>query len=67
MRFVPEKLKVGTKVMAARDLASVGVKQGMVGVCFELANAYGDGNGPMVRWENGTCGNVYVGDVLLLQ
>lgn len=55
----------GWKVVALRDLPGIssGVKKGMKGVVFELSNAYGDGAGPMVRFENGHCGNVYDGDV----
>lgn len=56
-------LNVGQPVVALRDLPeiSAGVKAGMRGVVFEPANAYKDGGGPMVRFQNGHCGNVYPG------
>lgn len=55
----------GTKVRALRDLDPVGanVPAGDFGVVFEEANAYGDGNGPMVSWFGGGFCNVYEGDV----
>lgn len=60
-----KKYNVGWKVVALRDLPGItpDIKKGMKGVVFELSNAYGDGGGPMVRFENGHCGNVYDGDV----
>ena len=44
--------KRGDVVRAVQDLDPKGanVKAGEIGVVFEEANAYGDGNGPMVRW-----------------
>lgn len=59
------KFKVGTRVRAIQDCPwiTATVKSGMTGVVFELKNAYGDGNGPMVEFENGSCGNVYDDDV----
>lgn len=68
------KLSRGTMVFAVRHLDPSGanVKKGTIGVVFEETNAYGDGNGPMVRWTveesgeiNGKCCNVYDGDVSL--
>ena len=57
-------LKRGDTVIADIDLDPVGanVKKGTIGVVFEEANAYGDGNGQMVRWFNGGACNVYEGD-----
>lgn len=54
-------LKRGDMVQATADFDPDGanVKAGMWGVCFEEANFYGDGGGPMVRWQNGGCCNVY--------
>ena len=45
------------------DRHAADVQIGTLGVVFEEADAYGDGNGPMVRWFTGTCCNVYPGDV----
>lgn len=57
--------KRGQLVCATKHLDPQGanVTPGTLGVVFEEANAYGDGNGPMVRWFTGGCCNVYPGDV----
>ena len=52
-------LERGDVVMALMDLAAADVKAGTLGVVFEEANAYRDGGGPMVRWMNMNCCNVY--------
>lgn len=54
-------LRRGDMVRATEDFDPEGadVKKGMRGVCFEEANFYGDGAGPMVRWENGGACNVH--------
>jgi hypothetical protein len=55
----------GTTVRAIRrlDPTAANVSRGIHGVVFEEANAYGDGCGPMVAWDNGGYCNVYPGDV----
>jgi hypothetical protein len=61
-------LKRGDIVMAARHLDKVGanVREGTLGVVFEVSGAHGDSLGPLVRWLNmGIC-NVYEGDVTLV-
>ena len=58
------KLRRGDVVIARCHLDAEGanVRPGTIGVVFEETNAYGDGNGPMVRWLNlGAC-NIYNGD-----
>lgn len=57
------KLQRGDLVQATDDfdLGGANVKRGMYGVCFEEANHYGDGAGPMVRWFGGGVCNVYDG------
>jgi hypothetical protein len=59
----------GALVRAIRKLdpGIADVQAGELGVVFELNNAYGDGNGPMVRWFEGGACNVYEGDVQLLR
>lgn len=54
-------LPIGTIVRALSDLDPEGanVKQDMTGIIFALADAHGDGCGPMVRWSNGGACNVY--------
>lgn len=59
------KLKRGDVVTARRNIDPKGadVRPGTRGVVFELANAFNDGGGPMVRWMNmGAC-NIYDGDI----
>lgn len=58
------RASVGTVVLAIRDdVHGTNVKQGARGRIFDIANAYGDGGGPMVRWESGEACNVYASDV----
>lgn len=62
-------LRRGTLVRAERHLDPEGanVQSGTLGVVFEETDAYGDGNGPMVRWfSHGAC-NVYDGDVSVIR
>ncbi len=66
--FDPPLLR-GDRVRAIRDFDPdvADVSAGQPGVVFEEADAYGDGNGPMVRWViSGSACNVYVGDVELV-
>lgn len=58
-------LRRGDRVRALVNLDPRGarVMEGMAGVVFEESDAYGDGCGPMVRWENGGACNVYDGGV----
>lgn len=55
----------GTLLRAGRllDAGHAHAEPGTLGVVFEEANAYGDGNGPMVRWLTGGACNVYRDDV----
>ena len=53
----------GTLVVSNIYLDACDTPAGTLGVVFEETNAYGDGNGPMVRFVNGNCCNVYEGDV----
>jgi hypothetical protein len=73
MRKVPKmdkvsKFKRGDMVTATRDIdpEHAQVMRGMVGVVYEVANAYGDGYGPMVKWINGGACNVYDHNVRLI-
>lgn len=62
------ELRRGTLVISTRDLTEVcKTPAGTLGVVFEETNAYGDGNGPMVRWLNNCACNVYDGDVGLAE
>ena len=58
-------LNRGTLVAAIGHLDADGanVSDCTLGVVFEVTDAYGDGNGPMVRWCSGGACNVYEGDV----
>ena len=58
----------GDVVVAARLLKDdvAHVRPGTVGVVFAAVNEYGGGGGPMVRWMNMGCCNVYPGDVTLI-
>lgn len=62
-------LKRGDVVVALQNLDEEGanVKAGMKGVVFEETNAYKDDGGPMVRWENNGCCNVYGDQVAKLK
>jgi hypothetical protein len=62
------KLRRGDVVLAIRSLdpLAADVTAGLVGVVFEEYNFYEDGGGPMVRWLNFCCSNVYDGDVVRL-
>jgi hypothetical protein len=53
------ELHRGDVVMALQDLEAADVRRGTLGVVFEEYNAYKDGGGPMVRWMNMNCCNVY--------
>ena len=57
------ELRRGDVVMALVDLVAADVKRGTLGVVFEEFNAYKDSGGPMVRWMNMNCCNVYNGQV----
>lgn len=60
-------LQRGNVVMAVRNIAAAGdARPGTLGVVFEEMNAYGDGGGPMVRFMNMCCCNVYHGDVAMV-
>jgi len=51
--------------MAVRHIQAAGdARPGTLGVVFEETNAYGDKGGPMVRFMNMCCCNVYRGDVI---
>jgi hypothetical protein len=55
----------GDVVIALRHIQAAGdVRPGTLGVVFEEQNAYKDGGGPMVRFMNMCCCNVYHGDVV---
>lgn len=59
-----KNLKRGDLVEAVavpKDYTSPDPEPGERGVCFEEADAYGDNNGPMVRFANGGVLNVYEG------
>lgn len=58
-------LKRGDVVQALEDLdmEAARVFEGMTGVVYEETDAYKDGGGPMVRWANFCCCNVYGGQV----
>lgn len=63
-------LKPGDVVQCAQDeldWEGANVRKGTMGVVFALWNHYGDGAGPMVRWMNLGCCNVYPGDVTILK
>ena len=58
-------LERGDVVMAVRNIAAAGdARPGTLGVVFEETNAYLDGGGPMVKFMNMCCCNVYHGDVV---
>lgn len=65
-----EELRRGAMVKALLplDVGVADVRPGDIGVVFEERGAFGDGNGPMVRWMSGSACNVYQehGDVLVL-
>ncbi len=58
--------RVGLEVRASRLLDGA-VTEGTRGVVFEKSDAFDDGYGPMVRWADGSCCNVYDGDVEVIQ
>jgi hypothetical protein len=53
------ELHRGDVIMALQDLSAADVKKGTLGVVFEEFNAYKDQGGPMVRFMNMNCCNVY--------
>ena len=58
-------LQRGDVVMAVRNIQAAGdARPGTLGVVFEETNSYNDGGGPMVRFMNMCCCNVYHGDVI---
>jgi hypothetical protein len=57
----------GDVVQATTDLEAAGVKRGTLGVVFEEYNAYKDKGGPMVRWMNMNCCNVYNDQVVFVR
>lgn len=64
-----KNLKRGDVVIALKDLDTLyaNVRLGTIGVVFEEADAYELGSGPMVRWLNMGCCNVYEGDVSVVR
>ena len=63
------KITKGLFVEAIRNLDPSGarVKAGMVGICFGDENCYGDGCGPIIRWQNGGTCNVNDASVKVLE
>lgn len=69
-------LRKGDVVRALRALDEGNVPMGTCGIVFEDADAFDDGNGPMVRFYNlqdwpknvrWPCCNVYTGDVVRIE
>lgn len=64
---LPIHLHRGDVVLATKDLEAADVKKGTLGVVFEESNAYKDGGGPMVRWMNMNCCNIYDDQVVFVR
>jgi|WetSurSiteA1Bulk_404760.scaffolds.fasta_scaffold19572_3 hypothetical protein len=62
-----EQLHRGDVVQALEDLKAANVKRGTLGVVFEEFNNYKDQGGPMVRWMNMNCCNVYNNQVMFVR
>lgn len=54
-------LNRGDLVISLKYLEASDTKAGIVGVCFEPANYHEDNGGPMGRFTDGHCCNVYPG------
>lgn len=55
------QLNRGDLVQALKYLEAADTLADTLGVCFEPANYHEDNGGPMVRFINGHCCNVYPG------